>query len=686
MQKFFSPESVVVVGVSPREGNMGRNIVDNLDLYGFKGEIFQVSPRGGEYNGRPIYTQISDLPQAPELGVIFTPAKVVPQAMADLARLGTKRVIIESAGFSELSGERHDLEEQLLTTAREHDLRFIGPNCIGVASTDSGLAVPFPLLHNVVPRGGLSIVAQSGGIGLTFFHGAAAYGMGVAKFATVGNKLNVNELDLLEYLLTDPLTRTVFLYLESIVDGRRLFDLIRGGDKPVVVLKSNIAAMSHHIAQSHTAALANDDKVVEAALRQAGALRVHTITEAFQVLKALELPRPKGRKVLIISRSGGHAVVAADAAYRGGFSLPQPPAAYLEAIQAGTRAAVINLQNPVDLGDLFDFNLYVEILRGGLAMPEVDSVVVALGYRGEETQPSREFIKQAGRLSEEYGKPVLFCLLVDPAELVEVPKLTKLPVYTFPEEAFAALGGLTTLAEKHVPDTLSCAYDLDEERAARIISFAGPDGWLDLPEALHLVSAAGIPVAPFVVVMDPAEAAEAAEHLGLPVVLKAVGEGLTHKTEQGGVILDLDTPEKVRAAAEEMQQRLGMSRMLLMRQVAGGSEVILGAKRDPSFGPVVLFGLGGVAAEALGDVSLALAPVDDYEAGHMLDSLQGAALLKGFRGRPAASRAHILEVIMRLSMLMRNLPGILEMDLNPLLAGPRGVVAVDARVKVSSAG
>ncbi len=680
MRGFFHPQSVAVIGVSPRPGNMGRNIVANLEAYGFPGPVYYVSPRGGEYQGQPIYSDVGLLPQVPDLAVILTPAATVPDILESCGQKGIKRVVIETGGFSELEGHA-DLEARIKASAQRHDLRFIGPNCIGVICTHSGLALPFPLLGQKAPQGGVSLICQSGGIGLTYLHRAAQEGLGICNFASVGNKANVNEEDLLAYYIEDPDTKVILLYLESIVDGRRMCQLIRSTDKPVVVHKSNIAHLSHSIAHSHTAALANDDLVVDEALAQAGAVRARTVGEGLTILKGLCLPRPKGRRLAVISRSGGHAVVAADAAFREGMELPALPESYLEPIQQAFRASVIKLQNPLDLGDLFHFELYREILRGALQQDNVDGVVVVLGYRGSESEPSRQFVSQAGDLAREYNKPVAMVLLITIEEMQRARAISSLPLFDATEDAVMALSAAQRAGGKRPAQPLGCAGTFDTARVERVLSTADHQGDLELPEALHLIAAAGVPVAPFLVAGDPAEAAAAAQSLGFPVSLKAVGGHLSHKTEQGGVVLGLEDAASVEKAAADLIERLQARRLVVMSMISGGQEVIVGAKRDPAFGPLVLLGLGGVTAEVLKDVRLGLAPLADGEAGAMLDGLKGAALLKGFRGRPAASRPALISVVNLVSNLIDRLPQLEELDINPLLVGPGGALAVDARVR-----
>ena len=681
MRKFFHPKSLAIVGVSASPGNLGRNIYHNMMTFGYRGPLYLVSPKGGEYKGNHIYTSIEELPETPELAVVLTPAATVPGLVTACGEKGIKNLVIESGGFTELDRSKADLEKQILEAAQHYGIRFIGPNCIGVICTQSGVAAPFPVLARPAPPGGVSIVAQSGGVGLTYLHNCAQAGIGISKFASVGNKLNINEQDLLAYLIEDPETKVILLYLESVVAGREIADLIASSPKPVVVHKSNISPQSNAIAQSHTAALANDDSVVEAALKQAGAIRAHTVTECLDILRGLTLPRAKGKRLVVISRSGGHAVVAADAVSRRGLELPPLPREFLDKVKKHVRASVIRLQNPLDLGDLFDFKVNITILEEALALKTTDAVVVIHGYRGKaEAEDSRNFIKKAGELCQKYNKPVGLCLLVEPEELAKVKEITTLPLFAAAEEAVNAL------ARCRLPDPLPQlelppqAETPDWGRIRRTLGAAQPDGNLELPESLILAASAGIPVAPFMVALNPDEAGFIARELGFPVVIKAVG--ISHKTEHKGVALNLRTQEEVVEAASLMFDNLGLKRMVVMSQIPGDTEVIVGCKNDPSFGPIALLGLGGVTAEALKDVSLGLAPVSPGQAGYMMDSLKGSVLLKGFRGKPAINRPALAHVVCRVSELAARLPEVAELDLNPVITGPGGSVAVDARVVV----
>ena len=681
LHSFFYPSSIAVVGVSARAGNLGKNIVNNLLAFGYEGRLGLVSPRGGSYRGMDICTSLKELGFTPELVVILTPARTVPALVEEAADLGTRHFIVESGGFGELDEAGRELQERLGEIVRSRGLRLIGPNCIGVICTEAKVAVPFPLLEGPLPQGGLSIVTQSGGVGLTYLHHCAEQGLGIAKFVSVGNKLDVGEAELLEYLLADPATDTVLMYLESIVDGRRLFELIRGAQKPVLVHKANTAAAASSIARSHTAAIANDDAVVSAALAQAGAIRPRTVAEAIEIAKGLALPRPRGRRIAVVSRSGGHAVVAADAIAHEGLELADVPRELLEEVARGARAGVIGLQNPVDLGDVFDFELYKHLLEQLMACEQVDAVVFVHGYRGPETAGSRKLVAELGRISREADKPLAACLLTSREEAGVVRQLCQIPLFPYPEQAVMALARAADWVDRPKAVELSpCAGQMPTEALRRIARCHRDDGWLELPEALHLIKAAGVRVADFVVATTAAEAEDAARVVGLPAVVKAVGP--LHKSEVGGVRLGLASHEQVRSAAQELLAMEGVERVVVMRELRAVAELIVGLKRDPAFGPVVVVGMGGVWTELLGDVAIALAPVDDGQAGRMVDGLKAAALLKGYRGRPKVARAPLLEAIMRISAIGVVLEEVEELEVNPLMAGEQGVVAVDGRVRV----
>jgi acyl-CoA synthetase (NDP forming) len=380
MRGFFYPRSMVVIGVSDAPDNLARGIVLNLHRFGFAGPVHLVGSRAGALGRRPIHATLEEVEGELDLAVILTPARSVPGILDACGRRGIRRVVIETGGFAELGAEGLALSAELVAIAARHGIRFIGPNGVGAMNFLNGCVLPFAPIEPGLRRGGVSIIAQSGGVGLCYVRLAGNEQVGVAKAVSVGNKLNVDENDLLEHLLGDPETRAVVLYLESLTDGRRFMEIARGADKPIFVHKANLGCLSHTIAASHTAALAGDDVVVDAALRQVGVVRFTSEATLLCHLRLLPLPRLRGNRLAILSRSGGHAVIAADACEREGFALTDFPASFIDEVQGHYRAKVIRLGNPLDLGDLFDFDVYGQIARQTLALPDVDGLVFIHTY------------------------------------------------------------------------------------------------------------------------------------------------------------------------------------------------------------------------------------------------------------------------------------------------------------------
>jgi acyl-CoA synthetase (NDP forming) len=356
MQEIFYPSSVAVIGVSAKPDNLGRNIVANLIEYEFNGIVYAVGPSGGMIETRRIFRSVVDIPDHVDLAVILTPAPTVSSVLEECGQKGIRWAIIETAGFREFGEQGRQLEDEIVRVAKKYGIRFVGPNCVGAINMENGFCVPFPRLKKLVKQGEVSMVTQSGGVGMSVLNLLANEGLGLNKFVSVGNVLNIDAEDMLEYLIDDERTGLIFVYLESIKDGRRLMDIARHSTKPILIFKSNIGKLGQDIALSHTASLTSDDKVVDAAFHQSGVVRVHDATSLGNSLKILGLPPMKGRNLAIISRSGGHAVIAADACELSGFHLAQLPEEFLREIEKHFRASVIRLTNPLDLGDLFDLN------------------------------------------------------------------------------------------------------------------------------------------------------------------------------------------------------------------------------------------------------------------------------------------------------------------------------------------
>ncbi len=694
MREFFYPLSVAVIGVSSKQTNLGRNIVGNLVEYGFNGIVYAVGPDGGMIETRRIYRSVGDIPDQVDLAVIFTPAKTVPGILDECGQMGIRRVIVETAGFREYGQEGRQLESEMTKVAQKHGIRFVGPNCVGAINMENGFCVPFPRLRKFIKVGDVSIISQSGGVGMSALNLMANEGLGLNKFVSVGNMLNVNAEDVLEYLITDEGTNLIFLYLESIRDGRRLMEIARGSPKPILAFKSNIGKLGQDIALSHTASLTSDDKVVEAAFHQSGIVRVRDATSFGNSLKILELPPMKGKNLAVISRSGGHAVMAADACELSGFNLALLPDKFLREIEKHFRASVINLTNPLDLGDLFDLDVYAQIIEETLKLESVDGIVFLHTSLSEaENQKSRVLLEHLVDLVERFDKPVAYYVSTDSQEVSYLKQHYNFPIFTRVVETIRALETSFRhffLSQRVHLRVEQPTIDVSKPEVISRISQAKEAGRdLLLSESLEILEHYGIPTIHSKVALTIEEAQKAAQEMGYPVAIKIVAGQISHKSDVGGVQLNLRNGPALVAAFEDMMTRIQeaypgveIDGIMVQPMVTGGIELILGGRQDPQFGPVILVGLGGIFVEIFEEVVVRVAPLSRSEALEMIESLRGVQILKGARGHKPADIEAVVEALLRLSQLMTEYPEIKELDINPLRVFHQGegVCALDARV------
>jgi acetyltransferase len=710
MDKIFNPNSIVVIGVSERRTNMGRNIVANLLDFGYGGEIHVVGQREGVIFGHRIRTAIEELPQGIDLAVILTPAPTVPDLMDACGRQGIRRVVIESGGFGEFSAEGKELSERLRAVARKWDIRFVGPNCISVINVVSGVCLPFVRLQrHTLKKGRVSVLSQSGGITIAYVNLFSSAGLGISKAISIGNKLDLDETDYLGYLLEDEDTDIICLHLESIQDGRQLMDLARSSSKPILLHKTNVGQASAQIAQSHTAALANDDRIVSAAARQAGIIRAKSFRTTVNYAKGLSLPPVKGNTLIAIARSGGRAVVAADMAAAFGFDLYPFPHDFREKVKGLFRAKVIEPTNPLDLGDLFDFGIYMSILEECLKIEDVGAVLMGHTYSSLLERKGTQRLAQAVQeLSQKYNKPVALCPFSEgEEEILSLKKELEYPTFSEIDEAVEALA--VSRDYYHRSRKLGTARDQTPEVFRDFGSLSACDElqhMLTSPQrnaavmthqALEACQGYGIPAAPWATASTPEEALEAAKKVGYPLALKVLSPHISHKSDVGGIALGIEDEEDLKRACAEMlttlQERApstspsntqhptsSIHGFLLQRMIPGGQEVILGGKRDPSFGPVVMFGLGGIYVEVFDDVAFRVAPLTRKDAKEMIAEVKGSRLLQGIRGEKPSDVEAVVDCLLRLSQLLQDFPAIAEVDINPLIVLEKGAVAVDARM------
>ncbi|MFH2103992.1 MAG: acetate--CoA ligase family protein [Chloroflexota bacterium] len=694
MREIFYPKSIAVIGVSEKATNLGRNIIGNLVEYGFDGIVYAVGPNGGVIETHRIYKTVGEIPDQIDLAVILTPAATVPGILEECGQKGIRWGIIETAGFGEYNEGGREIEDAIDRIADKYGIRFVGPNCVGAINMENGLCVPFPRLHKFVKPGEVSLLVQSGGVGMSVLNLMANEGLGLNKFLSMGNMQNIDAETMLEYLITDPGTDRIFLYLESIRDGRRLMDIARKSNKPVLAFKSNIGQFGQNIAMSHTASLTSNDKVVDAAFHQAGILRVRDATSLGNSLKVLEMPPMRGKNLAVISRSGGHAVIAADACELSGFNLAPFPDSFLREIEKHFRASVIRLTNPLDLGDLFDLDVYAQIVEQTLQVESVDGVVfLHTSILHAENQKSRQLLERLMKLVEKYDKPVAYYISTAAQEIAYLKQTYTFPIFTQVVETVRALEmsryyySQAELARRkeEIP-----VFPANTEDVRSLVEQAMAEKRdLLLSEALAALECYGIPTVRSVVAGTVEEARQAAEALGYPVAVKIIAEQISHKSDVGGVQLNLRNGPAVATAYEDMMARIHeaypkakIDGVLVQPMITGGRELILGGRQDPQFGPVVLIGLGGIFVEIFEEVVVRVAPISRRVALEMVDNLRGVQILKGARGHKPADIDALVDALLRLSQLLVDFPEIKEIDINPLRVFPAndGCSALDARM------
>jgi acetyltransferase len=626
-----------------------------------------------------------------DLAVIVVPKEEVLEVVEACGRKGVAGLVVISAGFKEMGGDGIEREQELQRRARALGMRLVGPNCMGILNTQAEWSMNATFAPSMPPPGPMSFMSQSGAMGVTILDYAAEYGIGIHHFVSVGNKADVSGNDLLEYWAEDEGTRVILLYLENFGNPRRFIPLARRitRSKPVVVVKSGRTGAGARAAASHTGVLAGADVATDALLAQCGVLRAESVQELFDIAMALEeQPIPRGNRVAIVTNAGGPGIMIADACEAEGLEVC-PLADETRRHLADIFPAEASVGNPVDMIASATSESYRLALDAVLDDPGVDAAIAAfvppLGVRQVDVATS---IVQAHRRNRE--KPLLAVLMgrqglpEGRAELHEAG----VPAYTFPESAARALAAMVRYRgwlERPVEEPTR--FPVEGERARRILARAGAEGRERLREheALDLLDAYGIPVVPHRFVQGLDQVLEAAEACGYPVVVKAVAPDVVHKSDVGAVRVDLRTRAEVEEAFGAMVRSLGeadleLEGILVQRYASGGRETIIGMSTDAHFGPVLMFGLGGIYVEALQDVSFRLAPVSESDARDMVRSIRSSRLLEGMRGEEAVDTEGLVEVIQRVSQLVFENPTVAELDINPLLAFPDGTLAVDGRV------
>ena len=708
LDALFKPRSIALIGASRRQGSMGSVVAKKLFNAGFDGPIMPVNPKHQAIEGVLCYPDIESLPVTPDLAVVCTPPHTVPEIVAELSRQGTRGVVVITAGFGEGDDEEGmALREQLLDAARPHLTRIIGPNCLGLIVPGAGLNASFS--HLAPPKGQIAFVTQSGAIVTSVLDWAENRGIGFSHMISLGDMADVDFGDTLDYLANDPNTRAILLYVEAITDARKFMSAARAAArmKPVIVVKSGRHAASAQAAASHTGALAGSDAVYDTAFRRAGMLRVETLGELFAAVETLAtVEPPRGDRLSILSNGGGIGVLATDALISAGGELATLPDETVEALNE-VLPPTWSKGNPVDIIGDAPGKRYEDSLKILADNPEADAILVlncptavADSMDAAEAVIAEHQRRRRGRRHQ----PLFTCWVGEHTAMAARRRFAEagIPSYNTPEGAVRAFMHMVAYRKNQeqlieTPPSVPEVFTPDVDTARSLIDTAAAEGReiLSEPEAKQLLAAYGVDIVPTEVADDPDSAAEAAERLGLPAALKIVSRDLTHKSDVGGVALDLEDADSVRQAAEAMQRRLaetypdaqleGFSVQPMVKR-AGAWELIAGFTEDQQFGPVVLFGQGGTAVEVIKDQALGLPPLNLKLARDMVTRTRIYNQLVGYRDRQPADLDAIDLTLTRIAQIAADLPQVKELDINPLLASAEGVVALDARVRIAENG
>ncbi|MEX0431599.1 bifunctional acetate--CoA ligase family protein/GNAT family N-acetyltransferase [Spiribacter insolitus] len=709
LDALFKPRSIAIIGASRRAGSVGAVLARNLFNGGFDGPIMPVNPKHEAIEGVLCYRDISDLPVTPDLAVVCTPPKTVPDIVRQLAERGTRGVIVITAGFGEGNDEEGmALRQATLDAARPNLTRIIGPNCLGLLVPGMGLNASFA--HLAPPKGRIAFVTQSGAIVTSVLDWAERRGIGFSHMISLGDMADVDFGDTIDYLANDPNTRAILLYVEAITDARKFMSAARAAArmKPVIVVKAGRHAASAKAAASHTGALAGSDAVYDAAFRRAGMLRVDTLGELFAAVETLATTEPPaGDRLAILTNGGGIGVLATDALIGQGGQLAELPEETIESLNA-VLPATWSHGNPVDIIGDAPGKRYADSLSILADTQDADAILVlnCPTAVADSMDAAEAVIAEQGRQRSGRGnRPTLLTCWVGEHTAQNARRRfaeAGIPSYTTPEGAVRAFMHMVAYRRSQeqlleTPPSVPELFTPDYETANRLVEKAAAEGReiLSEPEAKQLLAAYGVEVVPTEVAGDPDSAAEAADRLGYPSAIKILSKDITHKSDVGGVVLDLENADAVRQAAEAMQRRVsetypdaelqGFSVQPMVKR-AGAWELIAGFTDDEQFGPVVLFGQGGTAVEVIKDQSLALPPLNLKLASDMISRTRIYRQLQGYRDRRPADLEAIALTLTRIAQIAADLSRVKELDINPLLASADGVVALDARVRIGENG
>lgn len=695
LDNFFNPKSVAVIGASKDPRKVGFSILQNLKDNGYSGEIYPVNPTADSIIGLKSFDKVSSIPGPPDLAVIAVPREIVMDVIRDCGIKGVRAAIVITAGFKETGEEGHILESRLLEQAKSFGMRILGPNCLGLINTGNGLNVSFA--PSMPLKGSIAFFSQSGALCTAILDWSLSRGVGFSKFISLGNKSDVDELDIMEYLSSDPYTRVILGYIEGVRAGRefmeRAWDTAR--KTPLVIAKAGGTAAGARAASSHTGTLAGSERAWEAVFKQTGILRADTIEQLFNYALAFaNNPIPGGPGLAVVTNAGGPGIIAADACERSSARMADLAPATVSRLRENLPSSA-GFFNPVDVIGDARAGRYTAALEAVLEDPNVDGALVILTPQAmtdvEDTAMAIADIKRKA------SKPVLAAFMGGERikKGADILRDEKVSVYPYPEDGVKSFEALVRYrAARGRSKSVIKTFETDKDRVRQTIDTANALGKKELGEgeAREVIESYGFRTPGNFLAVTSKEAVARARQIGYPVVMKIASPDILHKTDVGGVRVGIKDDREVEAAfleitsnAKRLMPRAMVLGCMVQEMVTGGREVILGMSKDPQFGPLIMFGMGGIYVEALGDVSFRIAPIGESDAREMMQEIKMYRILKGLRGEKPSDIGAIREAILRLSQLVCDFPEIVEMDINPLLVKDEGggAVAIDSRITLT---
>jgi len=683
----LNPLNIAVIGASSQEGKVGHDILKNLLTQGYAGEVFPVNPKGGEILGKTTFTTVGEIPQTPDMAVIVIPAKLVPGALTECGEKGIKNVVVISAGFGEVHTEEGKLlEEELVRIAKNYGIDLVGPNCLGVVRPGSKMNASFA--KDLPPAGNIAVISQSGAMGVALMDGATSFGLGFSAVLSIGNKAVMDESHFLELCAADEETEVIGFYLESIKDGQRFLETARkvAMFKPVVLLKAGVSEHGRKAASSHTGALAGSDSAIEALCAQTGIHRAHTMEEFLDLLSVLSMePALPSNRIAIITNAGGPGILATDAAEAAGLKMPSLAVHTTEALKPHLPAAA-SMANPIDVIGDADTARYQAAFASCQKDPNIDGIVVLL--TPQVMTPCTAIAEAIVALHKSSPLIPVVCAFMGGesiAESIRVLRSAGIPAFATPERAIHAMASLMNKTSNNQTIGTEGFPPVTNVEVATLLK--GKTGLLDEDTAQALFTLYKLPFPKQAVAQNAEEAIRIAEEIGYPLIAKISSPQILHKTDVGGVRANLKNAEEVTIAFRDIMQAVRenapdatVNGVLLQQFLPVGNEFIVGCVHDPSFGPLIMVGLGGIYTELFADTCFRIAPVNLEEAYRMLSELTSWKLLLGMRGKGQSDIDALAALIVTVSQMVAENPSITELDLNPVLVSEKGIVIADAKV------